>query len=71
MSEKLKFVLSNKDVYDPLENQKKARLAKKIIIPSRYTQHDKINRYGGKIEDPFKFLNIHNKGDFDERVFTS
>jgi hypothetical protein len=70
MSEKLKFVLSSKDVYDPLENQKKARLAKKIIIPSRYTQHDKINRYGGKIEDPFK-LNIFNQGDFHERVFTS
>ena len=70
MSEKLKFVLSNKDVYDPLENQKKARLAKKIIIPSRYTQHDKINRYGGKIEDPFK-LNMFNQGDFHERVFTS
>ena len=70
MSEKLKFVLSNKDIYDPLEDQKKARLAKKIIIPSRYTQHDKINRYGGKIEDPFK-INTHKRGDFEERVFTS
>ena len=30
MSEKLKFVLSNKDTYDPFEGQKKARLAKLV-----------------------------------------
>lgn len=70
MSEKLKFVLSNKDTYDPFEGQKKARLAKKIIIPSRFTALDKINRYGGKIEDPFK-LNTENQGDIDKIVFTS
>lgn len=59
MSEKLKFVLSSKEVYDPFEGQKKARNAKKIIIPSKYRAHDKINTYGGKIEDPFK-LNTMN-----------
>lgn len=70
MSEKLKFVLSNKEVYDPFEGQKKARASKKIIIPSKFTAHDKINRYGGKIEDPFK-LNTMNQHEIDTRVFTS
>jgi hypothetical protein len=54
MSEKLKFILSDKDTFDPYEFQKKERMSKKIIIPARFTAHDKINHYGGKIEDPFK-----------------
>ena len=70
MSEKLKFVLSDKDTYDPYEGQKKARMSKKIIIPAKFTAHDKINRYGGKIEDPFKVNMTINVKDVDERVFT-
>ena len=45
-------------------------MAKKIVIPAKFTAIDKINRYGGKIEDPFK-LNLLNQGDIDKRVFTS
>ena len=71
MSEKLKFVLSDKDTYDPYENQKKARMSKKIIIPAKFTAHDKINRYGGKIEDPFKVNLTIKQSEVDERVFTS
>jgi len=33
MSEKLKFVLSNKDVYDPLENQKKSKVSQENHHP--------------------------------------
>lgn len=45
-------------------------MSKKIIIPAKFTAHDKINRYGGKIEDPFK-VNTINPHEIDERVFTS
>jgi uncharacterized membrane protein len=70
MSEKLKYVLSNKDTYDPSEGQKKMRMSKKIIIPSKFTAHDKISKYGGKIEDPF-IVNIENKHEMEQRVFTA
>ena len=70
MPEKLKFVLSDKDQYDPYESMKKMRMSKKIIIPSKFTAHDKINRYGGKIEDPFN-LNVLNAHEADDRVFTA
>jgi hypothetical protein len=70
MSEKLKYVLSNKDTYDPFEGQKKMRMSSKIVIPSKFTAHDKILKYGGKIEDPFK-VNIENKHEMEERVFTA
>ena len=59
MSEKLKYVMSDKDAYDPYEGQKKEKLSKSIIIPSKFTALDKVHRYGGKIEDPFK-LNVIN-----------
>lgn len=71
MSEKLKFLLSEKDTYDPYEGQKKARMAKKIVIPAKFTAIDKINRYGGKIEDPFKVNLTINQSEVEERVFTS
>ena len=32
-------------------------ISKQIVIPSRFTAYDKANRFGGKIEDPFK-LNV-------------
>ena len=70
MSEKLKYVLSNKDTYDPYEGQKKLMMSQKIIIPAKFTAHDKILRFGGKIEDPFK-LNVINRHEASERVFTS
>jgi len=35
-----------------------------------YTAIDKIHRYGGKIEDPFK-LNVINQNEVEDRVFTS
>ena len=46
-------------------------MSKKIIIPAKFTAHDKINRYGGKIEDPFKVNMTINAKDVEERVFTS
>ena len=56
-------------------------MAKKIVIPAKFTAIDKINRYGGKIEDPFKInltikqtqVNPENAKpvEVDERVFTS
>ena len=46
------------------------RMSKKIIIPSKFTAHDKINRYGGKIEDPLK-INVLNAHEADHRVFTA
>lgn len=69
MSEKLKYVLSDKETYDPFEKQKKLKLSKQIIIPSKFTFHDKIHTYGGKIEDPFR-TNILNPHEMEERVFT-
>jgi hypothetical protein len=45
-------------------------MSKKIIIPAKFTAHDKINRYGGKIEDPF-IVNTIDPHEIDERVFTS
>ena len=46
-------------------------MSKKIIIPARFTAHDKINHYGGKIEDPFKVNLSIKQSEVDERVFTS
>jgi len=46
-------------------------LAKKIVIPAKFTAIDKINRYGGKIEDPFKINLTIKQSEVDERVFTS
>ena len=71
MSEKLKYVLASKDSYDPYEGQKKAMISKQIIIPSRFTAFDKANRFGGKVEDPFK-LNVkaETANEVKSRVFT-
>lgn len=44
-------------------------MSKKIIIPSRFTAFDKTNKFGGKIEDPFK-LNVGNAHEMKDRVFT-
>ena len=44
-------------------------LSKKIIIPSRFTAFDKANKFGGKIEDPFK-LNVGASHEVKDRVFT-
>jgi hypothetical protein len=41
------------------------------VIPARFTALDKINRYGGKIEDPFKVNLTIKQSEVDERVFTS
>ena len=68
-SEKLKYVLSNKDTYDPYEGQKKVKMSKKILIPAKFIAHDKIHTYGGKIEDPFR-TNILNPHEMEQRVFT-
>lgn len=70
MSEKLKYILSDKDTYDPFEGQQKLKMSKKIIIPSNFIAHDKIHRYGGRIADPFE-LNTQNPHEADDRVFTS
>lgn len=53
LSEKLKFVLSSKDTYDPLEAEKQLKMSQRIIIPAKYKAQDKIFHYGGKIDDPF------------------
>jgi predicted ATPase len=45
-------------------------MSQKIVIPAKFTAHDKILRFGGKIEDPFK-LNVINSHEADDRVFTS
>ena len=66
----MKYILSNKDTYDPYEGQNKIKASKKIIIPSKFTAHDKIHRYGGRIEDPFK-VNTQYKDELKQRVFTS
>lgn len=62
-------MLNEKDTYDPYENQKKLKLSKQIIIPSKFLFLDKINVYGGKIEDSFR-TNILNPHEMEERVFT-
>lgn len=70
MSEKLKFVLSDKEVFDPYEGQiKKQKKSNQILIPSQFYNQDKIHTYGGKIEDPF-IINTQNMGEFKDRVFT-
>ena len=70
MSEKLKYVLSNKDTYDPYEGQKKMTMSSKIVVPAKYKIIDKTLKFGGKIEDPFK-LNVLNRDEAEQRVFTS
>jgi len=70
MSEKLKYVLSEKDSYDPHEGLMKMPKAKNIVIHQRYIEEEKIKTYGGKIADPFK-LNIHESKEVEGRVFTS
>jgi hypothetical protein len=45
-------------------------MSQSIIIPAKFTAHDKILRFGGKIEDPFK-LNVINSHEVNDRVFTS
>lgn len=42
MSEKLKYILSDKDTYDPFENKKKLKMSKQIIIPQKFLHYDKI-----------------------------
>jgi hypothetical protein len=69
MSEKLKYILSNKDTYEPFEKQKKVKLSKQIIIPQKFVHYDRIQVFGGKIEDPFR-TNILNPHEMEERVFT-
>lgn len=70
MNEKLRYVLSDKDKFDPYEGTKKINTSNKIIIPSRFSALDKIHRYGGKIADPFK-VNVINQHEVEDRVFTS
>lgn len=70
ISEKLKFVLSDKDTFDPWENQKKTKKSKQIQISAKYRVQDKIRVYGGGIEDPFK-INLQNINEIEKRVFTA
>ena len=59
MNEKLKYVMAEKDGYDPYEGKQKQKMSKKIIIASSFSAFDKVHRYGGKIENPFN-LNVNN-----------
>lgn len=70
ISEKLKFVLSNQDSFDPHEGLKKQKMSKKFNVPQSFIAYNKIERFGGKIADPFE-LNTHNKQEIESRVFTS
>lgn len=70
MSEKLKFVLSDKEIFDPYENQKKMKKSKQFQISSKFRAADKIQVYGGKIEDPFK-INQFKINEIEKRVFTA
>ena len=36
LSEKLKYVLSSKDTYDPMEAEKQLKMSQRIIIPAKY-----------------------------------
>lgn len=40
MSEKLKYILSDKETYDPFENKKQVKLSKQIIIPQKFIKFD-------------------------------
>ena len=70
MSEKLKFLLSDKESFDPFEGQKKNKKSKQFKIPSKFIASDKIHVYGGKIEDPFN-INTQNINEIEGRVFTA
>lgn len=70
MSEKLKYVIAEKDSYDPYEAQKKLKMTKKISIPIKYTSMDKAHQYGNKVEDPLK-PNALTQKDMEDRVFTA
>lgn len=70
MSEKLKFVLSDKDVFDPYEDQKKNKKSKQYQISTKFKAADKIQVYGGKVADPF-LINQFNVKEIDDRVFTA
>ena len=70
MNEKLKYILSDKDAYDPHEALIKMPKSKNIVIPSRYIAEEKIRTYGGKIADPF-LLNVAKTHEVEDRVFTS
>lgn len=71
MNEKLKYILSDKDSYDPHEALRNPmQKSKNIVIPSRYIAEEKIRTYGGKIADPF-LLNVAKTHEVEDRVFTS
>lgn len=70
LSEKLKFVLSNQDHFDPYEGQKKQKKSRQCNVPASFVAFDKIERFGGKIADPFA-INVEAKEEIEARVFTS
>ena len=70
MSEKLKFVLSGQDHFDPYEVQKKQKKSRQYNVPQSFIAFDKIERFGGKIADPFA-INVEARQEIESRVFTS
>ena len=46
------------------------KISKQIKIPSKFIASDKIQRFGGKIADPFK-KNMLNIDEIKNRHFTS
>ena len=45
-------------------------MSKKFNVPHSFIAYNKIERFGGKIADPFE-LNTQNKQEIESRVFTS
>lgn len=45
-------------------------MSKRFNVPQSFTAYHKIERFGGKIADPFE-LNTQNKQEIEGRVFTS
>ena len=70
LTEKLKFILSKQDTFDPYEGQKKNKMSNKYNVAQSYIAFNKIERFGGKIANPFE-VNIQNKEELGSRVFTS
>lgn len=54
MTEKIKFLLSGKETFDPYEGVRKNKNSNKYNVAQSYLAYSKIERFGGKTTDPFE-----------------
>jgi hypothetical protein len=67
-TEKDKFILSEKSMFDSPERPKNNATAKSGKLPSRYTLIDKVHKWGNDIKDPLAVRQLAEPEHSDDEI---